>query len=32
VHTDATADYLIATPLLADYLLGGLEMHGYEPE
>jgi hypothetical protein len=32
VHTDATADYLIATPLLADYLLDGLDKHGYEIE
>lgn len=26
---EATADYLIAHPLLADYLLEGLELHGY---
>lgn len=25
-----TADYLIATPLLADYLEEGLSLHGYE--
>src|SRR5512139_1543629 len=31
-RTARTADYLIATPLLADYLLEGLELHGYEPE
>jgi len=27
---DSSADYLIATPLLADYLLEGLNRHGYE--
>jgi hypothetical protein len=27
-----TADYLIATPLLADYLEEGLSLHGYEDE
>jgi uncharacterized tellurite resistance protein B-like protein len=27
-----TADYLIATPLLADYLLEGLDLHGYEAD
>ena len=26
----SSADYLIATPLLADYLLEGLSKHGYE--
>lgn len=26
----STADYLIATPLLADYLEEGLSMHGYD--
>ena len=26
----ATADYLIATPLLADYLEEGLNVHGYD--
>ena len=26
----ATADYLIATPLLADYLEEGLSLHGYD--
>lgn len=25
-----TAEYLIATPLLADYLLEGLSLHGYD--
>jgi len=29
-NTDSSADYLIATPLLADYLLEGLNRHGYE--
>ena len=28
----ATADYLIATPLLADYLEEGLSLHGYEED
>ena len=28
----STADYLIATPLLADYLEEGLSLHGYEDE
>jgi len=28
----ATAEYLIATPLLADYLLEGLSMHGYHTD
>ena len=28
----ATADYLIASPLLADYLEEGLALHGYELE
>ena len=28
----SSADYLIATPLLADYLLEGLNKHGYESE
>ena len=32
VHTDSTADYLIATPLLADYLMEGLDKHGYDVE
>ena len=27
-----TADYLIGTPLLADYLEEGLQLHGYESE
>jgi hypothetical protein len=27
-----TADYLIATPMLADYLLEGLDQHGYEAD
>jgi hypothetical protein len=27
-----TAQYLIGTPLLADYLEEGLQLHGYEPE
>jgi hypothetical protein len=27
-----TADYLIATPLLADYLLEGLDQHGYDAD
>ncbi|MFW6093270.1 MAG: DUF3775 domain-containing protein [Pseudomonadota bacterium] len=27
--TETTADYLIAHPLLADYLREGLELHGY---
>jgi len=26
----STSDYLIATPLLADYLLEGLSLHGYD--
>ncbi|MGD8415762.1 MAG: DUF3775 domain-containing protein [Pseudomonadales bacterium] len=30
--TVSTADYLIATPLLADYLEEGLSQHGYEEE
>jgi len=29
-RTASSADYLIATPLLADYLLEGLNKHGYE--
>ena len=28
----STADYLIATPLLADYLAEGLSLHGYDEE
>jgi hypothetical protein len=28
----STADYLIATPLLADYLEEGLSQHGYESD
>lgn len=28
----ATADYLIATPLLADYLEEGLSLHGYDED
>jgi hypothetical protein len=28
----ATSEYLIATPLLADYLLEGLSMHGYDTD
>ena len=28
----ATAEYLIATPLLADYLLEGLSLHGYDTD
>lgn len=32
VQDDATADYLIATPLLADYLLEGLSQHGYDDD
>ena len=31
-RTARTADYLIATPLLADYLQEGLELHGYQAE
>jgi len=31
-HNSRTAQYLIATPLLADYLEEGLAMHGYEGE
>jgi len=31
-RTARTADYLIATPLLADYLQEGLELHGYDAE
>lgn len=27
-----TAEYLLSTPLLADYLEEGLELHGYEAE
>jgi len=27
-----TAEYLIATPLLADYLLEGLSLHGYDTD
>ena len=30
VHGPNTPDYLIASPLLADYLEQGLEQHGYE--
>jgi hypothetical protein len=29
-HNARTADYLIATPLLPDYLAEALELHGYE--
>ena len=32
VQDEATADYLIATPLLADYLLEGLNQHGYDED
>ncbi|MDH3582454.1 MAG: DUF3775 domain-containing protein [Hyphomicrobiales bacterium] len=28
----STADYLIATPLLADYLMEGLSLHGYDTD
>ena len=28
-HNDRTSDYLIATPLVADYLEEGLNLHGY---
>jgi hypothetical protein len=28
----ATSEYLIATPLLADYLLEGLSLHGYHTD
>jgi len=28
----STAEYLIATPLLADYLLEGLSLHGYDTD
>ncbi|MEZ5557596.1 MAG: DUF3775 domain-containing protein [Pseudomonadales bacterium] len=31
-HNRRTAQYLIATPLLADYLEEGLALHGYEDE
>ncbi len=31
-HNARTAEYLIATPLLSDYLEEGLNLHGYEPE
>lgn len=31
-YTAHTAEYLIATPLVADYLLEGLAMHGYACE
>jgi len=31
-HNNRTAEYLIATPLLADYLREGLIQHGYELE
>ena len=31
-RTNSSAEYLIATPLLADYLLEGLNKHGYEVE
>jgi hypothetical protein len=31
-RTTSSAEYLIATPLLADYLLEGLNKHGYEEE
>ena len=32
VHNERTADYLIATPLLSDYLEEGLSIHGYSDE
>jgi hypothetical protein len=32
LRTARTADYLIATPLLPDYLREALELHGYELE
>jgi len=32
VRTAHTADYLIATPMLADYLREALDLHGYESE
>ena len=28
----STSDYLIATPLLADYLMEGLSLHGYDTD
>jgi hypothetical protein len=31
-HNNRTAQYLIATPLLADYLEEGLRLHGYDAE
>ena len=31
-HNERTAEYLIATPLVADYLEEGLNAHGYECE
>ncbi|MBS3801116.1 MAG: DUF3775 domain-containing protein [Thioalkalivibrio sp.] len=31
-HNERTAEYLIATPLVADYLQEGLYAHGYECE
>jgi len=31
-HNERTADYLIATPLLSDYLEEGLSIHGYSDE
>ncbi len=31
-RTARTADYLIATPLLPDYLSEGLDLHGYEAD
>lgn len=30
--TERTAEYLLATPLVADYLLEGLDLHGYSCE
>ena len=31
-HNARTAEYLIATPLLSDYLEEGLNLHGYESD
>jgi hypothetical protein len=31
-HGVATSEYLIATPLLADYLVEGLALHGYDTD
>lgn len=31
-HNERTAKYLVATPLLSDYLEEGLSLHGYEKD